>query len=76
MLPCFHAYCEQCFMDWMKEKKKTTCPTCRTDLKTLSKIGKEIFYIQNDAIEILDELRLQIIYFIKQKNKSLPIENK
>ena len=31
--PCMHWCCKVCLREWMVERKKNTCPVCRTKIK-------------------------------------------
>lgn len=32
---CGHLVCSQCLIDWTKQNKKTSCPTCRQEIKSM-----------------------------------------
>lgn len=58
-LPCNHQFCENCLIDWFKEKN--TCPCCKV-IPTIEKSNK---VAEKTSLAQLDPDELQKIYFDK-----------
>ena len=58
-LPCLHAFCEECLVNYCKGKKQVLCPTCKRPAPVPSDgaCGFPAHFMVNTLLDTIDKVR-------------------